>query len=114
MQTNTKMAFNSILTSKIKIAEIIPKMLKNTEIKYSVFNGFFIKIISIGIIGINLSYLYEYPYISILKKIKYFDFIERMEGILSLEYLCCFFFLISFLSMLIKEIFIDIKKNIQK
>lgn len=70
----------------------------------SSLNPILIKIISIIVIGRTLFYLYNYPYINVLKKIKYLDFIERMEGILSFEYLFSFIILISFCLLLIKSL----------
>ncbi len=63
----------------------------------SILNPIIIKTISIMVIGINLYNLYNYPYINVLKRINYLNFIERMEGILSFEYLFCFITLLSFL-----------------
>ena len=74
----------------------------------SIFNPIFIKILSLFILGKTLFYLYDYPYINILKRIKYLDFIERMEGIFSLFYLISFYFFLSFCLMLV----IDISKNL--
>ena len=74
----------------------------------SIFNPIFIKILSLFILGKTLFYLYDYPYINILKRIKYLDFIERMEGIFSLFYLISFYFFLSFSLMLV----IDISKNL--
>ena len=76
----------------------------------SLINPIIIKLISILVIGKTLFNLYNYPYINTLKRIKYLDFIERMEGILSLEYLFCFFLTISFTLFIIRNI-IHNKKN---
>ena len=69
----------------------------------------FLKLLTIGIIGETLLNIYNYPYINILKRIKYLDFIERMEGILSLQYLFDYFFIFSLILLcikyLVKEIF---------
>lgn len=67
----------------------------------SILNPLLLKIFCILIIGKTLFYLYEYPFINIFKKIKYFDFIERMEGVLSFQYLFSFFFLDAFLVIII-------------
>ena len=69
----------------------------------SSINPIIIKIISILIMGKTLFYIYDYPYFNILKRIKYLDFIERMEGILSFEYLFSFIVLLSYLLILIKS-----------
>lgn len=111
-----------INTSFIYIALVI--MFINLSIKYltnnrinnntfilSMLNPIIMKLITIAIIGTTLYNLYKYPYFNILKKIKYLEFIERMEGILSFEYLVCFIFLTSFCILQIKTIAINIIKN---
>ena len=83
------------------------------NIKYyfiNILNPIFIKLLSLLILGKTLFYLYDYPYINILKRIKYLDFIERMEGIFSLYHLISFYFFLSFNLMLA----IGISKNIFK
>ncbi len=81
----------------------------------SIFNPLIIKLSSFLIIGKTLFYLYQYPYMNILKRIKYLDFIERMEGILSFTYILSFFILSSFLLLVIKELikYIFNKQTIQ-
>lgn len=75
-------------------------------------NPIIMKTVTIFVMGRTLAYLYDYPYMSVLKRIKYLDFIERMEGILSFEYLFCFFFLATFLLLMIKTLSINLfKKN---
>ena len=76
---------------------------KNNIYIFSSLNIVLIKIICILVIGKTLFYLYKYPYINILKRIKYLDFIERMEGILSFEYLFCFIVLLAYFLILIKS-----------
>lgn len=72
------------------------------EIILSFISPLIIKIISLLILGNNLLSIYKYPYINYLKNINYLDFIERMEGILSFEYLFCFIILLSFFIQNIK------------
>ena len=93
------------------------RYLTNYQVKNNVFiistlNPIIMKILAISIIGTTLFNLYNYPYFSILKKIKYLEFIERMEGILSFEYLVCFIFLTSFLILLMKTIIEKLFKKI--
>jgi len=76
--------------------------IKETIISFA--NPLLIKIISISILGNTLSNIYPYPYVNYLRRIKYFDFIERMEGILSYEYLICFISLLCFLLIIIKSL----------
>ena len=70
----------------------------------NLINPIFIKVFSLIILGRTLFYLYDYPYINILKRIKYLDFIERMEGIFSLFYLISFYFFLSFCLLLVFDI----------
>lgn len=70
--------------------------LKNSELLISFINPLCIKLLALLVIGNTLSNLYNYPYVIYLKKIKYFNFIERMDGILSFEYIFCFIVLISY------------------
>ena len=46
----------------------------------------------ISILGSTLTNLYEYPYITIFKKVDLIDFVERVEIIFSLNYLFNFYF----------------------
>ena len=70
--------------------------LKNSELLISFISPLCIKLLALLVIGNTLSNLYNYPYVIYLKKIKYFNFIERMDGILSFEYIFCFIVLISY------------------
>ena len=79
---------------------------------FSSINPIVIKISCILTMGRTLTYLYNYPYVNILKRIKYLDFIERMEGILSFQYLFSFFILSSFLLLMIKEIITHKEKKV--
>ena len=74
----------------------------------SILNPIVMKIITILTIGMTLFNIYDYPYVNVLKRIKYLDFIERMEGILSFQYLISFILLESFLLLIIISI---IKKD---
>lgn len=74
----------------------------NKEIIISFINPSIIKLLTIFIIGNPLINIYKYPYINSLKKIKYLNFIERMDGILSFEYLFCFIVLLSYILLIIK------------
>ena len=76
----------------------------------SVINIIIMKFISIVIIGRTLFYTYKYPYMNILRQIKYLDFFERMEGVLSFEYLFSFIVLTAYFMLFIKS-FIRKKKN---
>lgn len=89
--------------------------LSNYKINYktyslTIISLIFSKLITIGILGETLLNLYHYPYISIFKRIKYLDFIERMEGILSFTSLFGFFFLLSGCLITLKFLLIDIFK----
>lgn len=49
---------------------------------------------TIGIFGLELSLLYEYPEFHLLKKVQIGDFIDRMESILSMEWILALFVLL--------------------
>ena len=68
----------------------------------SFFNPLIIKIITTLVLGDTLFNLYKYPYVNYLKTIRYFDIIERLDGILSFEYLFSFFYLFVFVLFYIK------------
>lgn len=95
----------AILFLFLSIKYLTNNSFHNLGYTLSIINPFIIKIITILSIGHTLFYLYDYPYVNLLKKIKYFDFIERMEGILSFEYLFTYFFLVSFIMLLIVTTF---------
>lgn len=76
----------------------------------SISNIIVIKLLIIGILSQTLENVFNYPYISIFKKISYFDFFERLEGFLSLQYLFDYFFLLSLFLLTIKFLIIDIFK----
>ena len=48
----------------------------------------------IGVLSLTLTNIYEYPYITIFKKVNLIGFIERIEILPSLNYLFIFFFLL--------------------
>ena len=68
-------------------------------------NPLLIKIITTSVLGNTLSNIYNYPYVNYLKTIRYFDLIERIDGLLSFEYLFSFFFLFCFILLNIKLIY---------
>lgn len=83
--------------------------LKKKELILSFTNSILIKLTSLLILGKKLFTIYQYPYVKHLQKIKYFDFIERIEGILLFEYLLCFIILISYLLLIIKNTILNYK-----
>ena len=83
----------------------------NSKIYFgSILTTILLKLLTIGILAETLLNLYDYPYISILKRIKYLDFIERMEGVLSLQYLFYFFFLFTIIVLTIRFLLTDLFK----
>lgn len=76
----------------------------------SILSTILLKLLTVSILGETLLTLYDYPFISIFKRIKYLDFIERMEGILSLQYLFDFFLLFTLVLLTIKILIADIFK----
>ena len=99
-------SFILLLTYTISNKEISIK-----EFSFSIIHPILLKLLIISILGKTLTDIYYYPYISVFKRIKYFDFIERMEGILSFQYLCSFFFLVTFVSLSILTLFKSIRKK---
>lgn len=69
----------------------------------SFINPLLIKILVIMSLGNTLSLIYKYPYVDYLKTIKYFDFIERIDGILSFEYLISFYYTFIFFLFIVKK-----------
>ncbi len=57
----------------------------------SIINGAFM---TIGIFGLEMSLLYEYPEFHLLKKVQIGNFIDRVESILSMEWILALFVLI--------------------
>ncbi len=72
----------------------------------SVINAIFL---TLTVYGVNLSLLFEYPEFQLLKKVAIGEFIGKMEGILSMEWVISFFILILvglyFITTTIKESF---------
>ena len=77
------------------------KISKNNML-IALINPLLIKTFVILVIGNTLAFIYKYPYMDYLKTIKYFDFIERIDGILSFQYLISFYYLFIFLLFIIK------------
>lgn len=67
------------------------------------FTIFLTFLFMIGTLGIDLAQFYQYPETAILKKVSYFKFIERVEGILSLTWLVDGLMTLSFLVYSLNE-----------
>ncbi len=74
---------------------------KKKKIFIIFLNPILLKLISISVLGNSLFNIYKYPYVSYLKTIRYFDFFERIDGILSFEYLFCFIYFFTFLLLIL-------------
>ena len=74
---------------------------------FTTLNIFIIQLFTILTVGNKLFYIYQYPFVNSLRQIKYLSFFEKMEGILSYNYLLDYFFLFSFLIIIIKELFFN-------
>ena len=57
----------------------------------SAINYLLIFIFIIGIFGIDLAKIFSYPEYSLMKKINYFDFIQHVENIATIQFLYCLF-----------------------
>ena len=86
-----------------KIVNYLTNYLINKKrILISFLNPLLMKLLSILVLGNTVFNIYKYPYVNYLKNIRYFDFIERIEGILVFEYLFSFFYLFTFLLFSVK------------
>lgn len=76
---------NMIYDSK-NLTKTVTKFYILSEINYiSIF------IFIIGIFGIELSKIFSYPEYSLMKKVNYFDFIQHVENIATIQFLYCLF-----------------------
>ena len=76
---------NMIYDSK-NVNKDITKFFILSEINYLC-----IFIFIIGIFGIDLAKIFAYPEYSLMKKVNYFDFIQHVENITTIQFLYCFF-----------------------
>lgn len=53
-------------------------------------------VITLGVLGIHLSSIYQYPEYIVMKHIKIFNFIDRIENVITIQWLFGLFFNISF------------------
>lgn len=67
-------------------------------------NIIFLKLFIISILSQTLENVFRYSYVSIFKKISYFSFFERLEGILALQYLFDYLFLCILFMLVIKKL----------
>lgn len=80
-------------------------LLNKKRIIVSFINPLIMKVITTLVLGNTVFNIYKYPYVNYLKTIRYFDFIERIDGILAFEYLFCFFYFSTFLLFSIKLLY---------
>ncbi len=57
---------------------------------------FVLVVTTIGVLGIHLASIYQYPEYMVLKRIKIFTFIDRIENVITIQWLFGLFFNISF------------------
>ena len=76
---------NMIYDSK-NINKDITKFFVLSEINYLCLFIFII-----GIFGINLARIFSYPEYTLMKKVNYFDFIQHIENVTTIQFLYCFF-----------------------
>ncbi len=69
-------------------------------------------ITTVGVLGANLVQIYRYPEYMVLKKIKLFNFIEKVENIVSISWLFDLFMTLSITGHNIKECLPEKKKNL--
>ena len=96
----------SIPKNKIKISQ------KHLIISYTIgfFLMFMVLFATLGNLGIHLSSIYQFPEYIVLKKINYFNFLDRIENIINIQWIFGLFFSLSFITYFIKT-FIKTTKN---
>lgn len=105
--------FNSLNIMEIFFLTLIPKnKIKNYSVKknllfyvlacLSLLN---VAVITICTFGIDLSTLYEYPVFQILKRVNLFGVFDRVESLISTEWIFALFIQISLIIFYINEIF---------
>lgn len=90
--------------------------LNNYQINYkiytfSIINIVFLRLLTTSILSNTLENVFDYPYISIFKKISYFEFLERLEGFLSMQYLFDYLFLLTLFTLTIKFLIFHLYKK---
>ena len=78
----------------------------------SMVSVFFVSIFITGILGPNLSQIYRFPEYMTMKKIKLFNFIEKVENIVSITWLFSLFITLSVTGWNMKELLPQKKNNI--
>ena len=78
----------------------------------SMLGIFIIAIIITGVLGPNLTQIYRFPEYMTMKKIKLFNFIEKVENIVSITWLFSLFISLSITGYNLKELLPQKRKNI--
>lgn len=78
----------------------------------SMVSVFFVSIFIAGILGPNLSQIYRFPEYMTMKKIKLFNFIEKVENIVSITWLFSLFITLSVTGWNMKELLPQKKNNL--
>lgn len=105
---NYQPSLNSIkLAFFILIIFMAINYLNNYQLNYKVYalsigNIIILRLLITGILSQTLENVFKYPYISIFKKISYFDFLERLEGLLAIQFLFDYLFLLTLFLLTIK------------
>ncbi|MBQ9011028.1 MAG: GerAB/ArcD/ProY family transporter, partial [Bacilli bacterium] len=105
--SNSSLIYGSILIVAYNILPlaillIIPKnKIENYKTKNTIIFYFLASLslviaafITVSVLGVDLSLLYDYPEFHILKKVKVGDFADRLENILAMQWIVGLFFLI--------------------
>lgn len=79
---------------------------------FSAMTVFIICVSIIGVLGPNLSQIYRYPEYIVLKKIKIFNFLEKVENIVSIGWLFDLFAVLSISGNNMKECLPNKKRNL--
>lgn len=109
--------YNFILYSLfISLIYILIKNIFDYKFNFKFFYSSFIyiflsRLFFILVIGNKLFEWYSYPIIKCYSKIRYLNFFERMEGIISIKYLFLYFLLFNFLNVCIVKMFFNLKEK---
>ncbi len=71
---------------------------------------FIISFVTLGNLGIHLSRIYQFPEYIVLKKVNYFNFLDRVENIINIQWIFGIFFSLTFITYFIKS-FVKKSKN---
>ena len=81
------------------------------DVTISFTNIILIKVLMILTLSNTLINVFKYPYVSMFKRISFFNFLDRLENVLALQYLFDYFIILSLLILTIKTILAKLIKK---